>query len=61
MLNLVLGENENPGSGIGGDVNRLGKLDRIEKAKRMRRGANCKSRDRESLTVAAPPPRVNVV
>lgn len=57
----MFGENENPGSAIGGDKNRLGRLDRIEKAKRMRRGANCKSRERESLAAAVPPPALNVV
>lgn len=61
MLNLVLGENENAGSGIGGDENRLGRFDKIDKAKRKRRGANCKSRDRESLAGGALPPAVNVV
>ena len=61
MLNLVLGENEKPGSAIGGDENRLGRFDKIEKAKRNRRGANCKSRDRESFTAGVPPPDVNEV
>ena len=46
---------------MGGDENRLGKFDKIEKAKRRRRGANCKSRDRESLAAGVPPPLVNVV
>jgi hypothetical protein len=61
VLNLVLGENEKPGSAIGDDENRLGRFDKIEKAKRKRRGANCKIRDRESFTAGVPPPVANVV
>jgi hypothetical protein len=61
VLNLVLGENAKPGSAIGGDENRLGKFDKIEKAKRKSRGASCKSRDRESFTAGVPPRDVKVV
>lgn len=62
MLYFEDEENENRGSGIGGDENMFGRLDRIEKAKRSRSGASCTRSDRGLLGARSlPAARAKVV